>query len=101
MLLSFFEFVQQQDGVEQTGVSSPEHESGEESLSLNKVIEKRIKEIVVEFTMKRKATEEEVLNSIDYNIKRILGGNSNKQNSQPQQPQDLSQLDQSQQQKTQ
>ena len=68
MLCSFLKFIEEIEG---KNISSPQHEVGEESLSLNKVIEKRIKELLIEFKTKRKATEEEVLASIEYNLKKM------------------------------
>ena len=70
MLPSFLKFIEQS---EESGVSSPQHELGEESLTLNKVIEKRIKEILNEFKTKGIATEEQVLASVEYNLKKMMG----------------------------
>ena len=96
MLPSFLKFVEQQED-QQTGVGSPQHEVGEESLSLNKVIEKRIKEMLNEFKTKRRATDQEVLNSIDNIIKKMIGSDTNKQNQIDQQAQpNQDQIDQSQ-----
>ena len=71
MLPSFLKFIEHS---EESGVSSPQHELGEESLTLNKVIEKRIKEISNEFKTKGIATEEQVLASFEYNLKKMMGG---------------------------
>lgn len=96
MLPSFLKFVEQQEE-QQAGVGSPQHEVGEESLSLDKVIEKRIKEMLNEFKTKRRATDQEVLSSIDNIIKKMIGSDTNKQNQIDQQAQpNQDQIDQSQ-----
>jgi hypothetical protein len=79
MLCSFLKFIEEIEESNLTpprpesnlgsSVSSPQHEVGEESLSLNKVVEKRIKEMLNNFKTKGRATEQEVLSSIDYNLK--------------------------------
>ena len=96
MLPSFLKFIEEVE--ETSGVSSPQHEVGEESLPLNKVVEKRIKEIINEFQTKGKATEKEIIASLDYNVKKMLGSQDpnsqqpqetppNSQDQQQQQPQ--------------
>lgn len=77
MLPSFLKFIEQQE--DQSSVSSPQHELGEEGLNLNKVIEKRIKEIINEFQIKGKATEKDILASFDYNLKKMLGNSTSNQ----------------------
>jgi len=69
MLPKFLQFLEELE----SGVLPPQHEMGEENLTLNKVIEKRIKEIVNEFETKNKATKEEVLNSFYQNISKMMG----------------------------
>lgn len=71
MLPKFLQFLEELE----SGVVSPQHEMGEENLSLNKVIEKRIKEIISEFELKGRATEQEVLNSFFQNISKMMGKN--------------------------
>lgn len=60
-----------------SGVSEPQHKKGEDSLSLNKFLEKRILEIIEDLERKGKATKDQVMNSLKY----LLSQN------QPQEPQ--------------
>ncbi len=74
-----------------SGVSEPQHEKGEESLSLNKFIEKRILEIVEDLERKGKATKDQVISSLRYFLNQNQSQASQSapkpQNSEPQQPQ--------------
>ena len=95
MLPSFYNWLEQTD-VEDTpsGVSEPQHKAGENNLPLNKLIEKRMKEMIEEFTSKGTATEEDIINSIN----NYLNKNS-KTNVNQNQPEDAALgLDQNQQQ---
>ena len=49
-----------------SSLSEPQHEKGESSLTLNKFVEKRIKEMIDELQMKGKADENQVLDAISY-----------------------------------
>lgn len=73
-----------------SGVSEPQHEKGEELLSLSKFIEKRISEIIEDLERKGKATKDQVINSLgDFLNKNQASQSTSKepQNSQPPQPQ--------------
>lgn len=76
MLPNFYQWLEQADVEDMpSGVSEPQHKSGENNLPLNKLIEKRMKEMIEEFTSKGMATKDDILNSIsDY-----LNKNSNQQ----------------------
>jgi hypothetical protein len=56
----------------ESSVSEPQHKKGEEVLTLNNVIEKRIKEMIDEFQSKGKAKPEEVLSSIAYFLEKNM-----------------------------
>lgn len=66
----------------ESSVSEPQHKKGEEVLTLNYSVEKRIKEMIEEFQRKGKAKPEEVLSSIAYFLDKNLPKNQdNQQNS--------------------
>lgn len=56
----------------ETSVSEPQHKKGEDILTLNKVVEKRIVEMINEFQLKGKAKPEDVLKSIAYFLDKNL-----------------------------
>lgn len=60
---------------EEVSVSEPQHKKGEEILTLNKVVEKRILEMINEFQIKGKATPEDVIKSIAYFLDRNMPKN--------------------------
>lgn len=66
---------------QQGNTSEPQHKKGEAFAPLNKVIERRMLEIIEELTRTGKANERQILDSIKY----FLEKNSTGQNSQPQQ----------------
>ena len=78
-------------------VSQPQHKKGEDSLDIDKMVEKRIKELINELKIKRNIDENQIINS----IKSYLG-KSNQNQSEPEseisrddpnsQKQDLSQM---------
>lgn len=94
MLPNFYSWLEQTD-VEgsPSGVSEPQHKAGENNLPLNKLVEKRIKEMIEEFTSKGTATEDEIISSINS----YLNKNSKTQNIDQNQPADTLGLDQNQQ----
>lgn len=49
-----------------SSLSEPQDKVGETSLTLNKLVEKRIKEMMNELQNKGKGSEEDILNSINY-----------------------------------
>lgn len=49
-----------------SGVSEPQHKKGESSLTLNKLVEKRIKEMMEELVSKGKADENSIVDAIKY-----------------------------------
>lgn len=76
----------------ESSVSEPQHKKGEEVLTLNSSVEKRIKEMIEEFQRKGKAKPEEVLSSIAYFLDKNLPKNQdNQQNSSDQTQPDASQ----------
>jgi hypothetical protein len=86
MLPKFHNWIENLDG-NPSSLSEPEHKKGEESLTLNKLIEKRMKEMIEEFQSKGKATPEQVVDSIKY----FLGKNSPQDQNQNQPPQNQAQ----------
>jgi uncharacterized membrane protein len=58
---------------ENPSLSEPQHKTGEKNLSVNKLVEKRIKEMVQELSIKGKAEENDIYNA----IKQFLDKNSN------------------------
>jgi len=76
MLPNFYQWLEQADVEDMpSGISEPQHKAGENNLPLNKLIEKRMKEMIEEFTSKGTATEDDILNSIS----NYLNKNSNQQ----------------------
>jgi len=51
---------------ESSSLSEPQHEKGESSLTLNKLVEKRLKEMIDQLQMKGTADENQVLGAISY-----------------------------------
>jgi hypothetical protein len=76
MLPNFYQWLEQADVEDMpSGVSEPQHKTGENNLPLNKLIEKRMKEMIEELTSKGTATEDDILSSIG----NYLNKNSNQQ----------------------
>lgn len=59
----------------EVSVSEPQHKKGEEILTINKLVEKRIVEMINEFQIKGKAKPEDVLKSIAYFLDKNLPNN--------------------------
>jgi hypothetical protein len=51
---------------ESSSLSEPQHEKGESSLTLNKLVEKRLKEMIDQLQIKGTADENQVLDAISY-----------------------------------
>lgn len=73
-------------------VSQPQHKKGEDSLPINKKVEKRIREMMGEFTSKGEANQQEILDAISYVMDKLRPQEA----PQNQQPTDQTNLDQSQ-----
>jgi len=65
---------------ESSSLSEPQHEKGESSLTLNKLVEKRLKEMIDRLQIKGTADENQVLDAISY----FLNKNAPKQTQEPQ-----------------
>lgn len=93
MLPKFHNWIENLDG-NPSSLSEPQHKKGEESLTLNKLVEKRIKEMIDEFQSKGKASQEQVVGSIKYFLDKNMpqGQNQSAQDqNQGQIPQDQNQ----------
>lgn len=60
----WIENTEQSEPEQSSSVSEPEHKKGEDLLSLNNLVEKRIKEIIEELEVKGKASEQDVYGAI-------------------------------------
>ncbi len=50
--------------IEESSLSEPEHKKGEYNMSLDKIVERRIKSIIMDLESSEKGTQEEILESI-------------------------------------
>lgn len=67
--------------IENTGLSVPQHKSGEADMDMDKVVEKRMMQLVMDLETEGKGSRQDILKSIE----RVLG--SVPQKAQPQQQQ--------------
>lgn len=67
-------------------ISEPQHKKGEDLLTLNKVVEKRMIEMINEFQLKGKASPEDIFKSIAYFLDKNLPKNNDIQKNSSAQP---------------
>jgi hypothetical protein len=82
MLLKFSKWMENSE----VSVSEPQHKKGEDLLTLNKVVEKRMVEMINEFQLKGKAKPEDIFKSIAYFLDKNLPKNNEIQQNPPEQP---------------
>lgn len=76
-------FLQWMENEENPALSEPQHKIGEKSLALDKVIEKRLMQFIMELETDGKGSKEEIAKA----IKKVIDSNmGNQQQSQPEQP---------------
>jgi hypothetical protein len=63
-LINFYSWLENLDNEMPSSLSEPEHKQGESNLSLNKLVEKRINELVQEIESKGIGNKNDIMNSI-------------------------------------
>lgn len=74
-------FLQWMENEENPALSEPQHKIGEKSLALDKVIEKRLMQFIMELETDGKGSKEEIAKA----IKKVIDSNMGQQQSQPEQ----------------